>query len=712
MVAARGKAVIEVRADTSRADKQIKSSAAGITSAMRNIGLAFSGYMVANFFRDASKAARVFEDDLANINSLLEKSHPLYGQFREDLLKLKQAIPVLELHDLSMGFYESISAGIDATNALEATTTMAYAAAGGQAELSTVVKGTTTLMNAYKMSTDDAMKATDIGLSTVRAAKLHYDEYAQGISMVASTAAVAGVSVTDLHAAIAVAARVQEPEQAFTGLNMAITSLYRRKPELAAMGIEVTTFADTMRQLHERKMTVGEWAEVMPDIRGSRTLMAIDLQFEDFIDTLKDFEDVSGTTMEMFATRTEEAGFKMAGFAATVEAAKIAIGQDLNVVLAENITLLDAFSDGLGEMNPELAKVVDWFSIWDFTIFGMISHWQEMTEMGGRFTEWAIESIPTFERAARGIKQMALWMGKVPGFGGFKKLEGADRRRAGRAMWAETAGAWGAGDVMPGGEPPPKPPPEKPKGKGKAGEIPTADLSVWEESRARRVAAEEKRVIYDERVARQDEEARATERAEKQHKEDLERIQELGEQYAEFADPSRYIIEGLKSGDMASAMQDFAISLGTKVSEELLHALFMKGLMAILNVASGGAATPMTMMGPFGKGGVVRAAQGLVGTFPPRPGGYMMPFGNKMVNFAEAGQPEVAAFLPPGRTGQDIILNKLMPMFNLTPTIEANVETRPVNNITLNVTNADRHNIGAHNAATSGKVNKAVSVRE
>ena len=618
---ATGKAIIEVRADTSRADKQIKSSAAGITSAMRTIGVAFSGYMVANFFRDASKAARDFEDDLANINSLLDKSHPKYGQFRDDLLKLKQAVPVLELHDLSMGLYESISAGVDAADAMEATTTMAYAAAGGQAELSTVVKGTTTLMNAYKMSTDDAMEATDIGLSTVRAAKLHYDEYSQGISMVASTAAVAGVSVKDLHAAIAVAARVQEPEQAFTGLNMAITSLYRRKSELAELGIEVTTFADTMRQLHERQMTTEEWSKVMPDIRGSRTLMALDLQYEEFVETLETFDDVSGTTMEMFGTRTEEAGFKMAAMAARVEDAKIAIGQDLNVALAENITLLDAFSERLTEIHPELGAVIDKFDIWDLTLLGMTSHWGKAMAAGDKFGDWLKEHMPGLDRAAAGYERIANAMSRIPGLGHLRKKGEAPLA----GMWGETVGAWGAG-VMPGMEPPPGPePPSKkpPKGKGGVGEEYAGpkgalyDLEVYEAQSKRRADFDTKE--YEMREKRREE-------AEEEQEEAMERLQEQAEFLASYIDPSSYIIAGLKSGEMQQAIQDFAVALGTRVAEELLSKIIMSGILAILNIASGGATAPLQMA--MARGGVIKAAGGLVMDLPSRPGGWMLPFGN------------------------------------------------------------------------------------
>jgi len=201
-------------------------------------------------------------------------------------------------------------------------------------------------------------------------------------------------------------------------------------------------------------------------------------------------------------------------------------------------------------------------------------------------------------------------------------------------------------------------------------------------------------------------EARREEAREKE-KEEIEKMADL---YAGYFNISSYLVEGLKSGELKQAVEDFAVGLGTRVAEELLDKLIMMGIMAILNIATGGATTPLGM-GPMGRGGVIKAAGGLLASLPPRPGGYYIPFGNKIINFGEAG-PEVAAFLPGGRRGQDIIQRQLMPMFNIRPQLEANVEMRPKVETNVYVTDRDGHGIRYYNKVTAGKVNKAVSVRE
>ena len=251
---------------------------------------------------------------------------------------------------------------------------------------------------------------------------------------------------------------------------------------------------------------------------------------------------------------------------------------------------------------------------------------------------------------------------------------------------------------------------EKPGRPGKPAKAKKREPDPWAVSELGRLEAYEtaadRRDEFTTRGYERDEELEAQQK--ERHEKNLEQVQELAEQYRQYGDPSSYIIAGLKSGDMKAAMLDFAVNLGTRVSEELLSALFMQGLLAIL----GGGLTPLGMGPVFGRGGVRRAARGLVTELPARPGGYMIPWGNEWINAAEAGQNEIAAFLPKGRRGAEVLINQVMPMFNIKPQVDVGVETRPVNNITLNVTNADRHHIRAYNAAEAGKVNKAVNVRE
>lgn len=333
----------------SRAKTQAHGMGLNIKRALGYFGVAAGGYMVVGQLKDASGMAMQLEKDLANVNTLLGRSHPMYNRYRDDIMKLKREVPVLEMQDLTSGLYETISAGVEAEGAMEATTVMAKAAAGGFTDLGGVVKGTTTVMNAYGIAGKDAALATDYGLKTVEKGKLNYGEYAEGISMVAGTAATAKVSLKELHAAISIASRVQRPEQTFTGLRMAIASLMERKVELRKMGIEVTTLADTLRQIKEKSPTSEEWKKIMPEMRGAETLKAVVLGYEDFVDVLKEFDDVSGTTMDKFNERMRTTEAKMKTGKTVIDEYKTAIGVELNEALITAIAGQKAFNKAAGE---------------------------------------------------------------------------------------------------------------------------------------------------------------------------------------------------------------------------------------------------------------------------------------------------------------------------------------------------------------------------
>ncbi|HUU56830.1 MAG TPA: hypothetical protein VMW93_05760 [bacterium] len=198
-------------------------------------------------------------------------------------------------------------------------------------------------------------------------------------------------------------------------------------------------------------------------------------------------------------------------------------------------------------------------------------------------------------------------------------------------------------------------------------------------------------------------EVRAKHEAEREAelKKQQEEIRALAETYAEYLDPTSYIIAGLKSGEMGAAIQDFATSLGEKVAAELVHKLIVMGIMAILNIATGGATTPMQMA--MARGGVIKAQGGLT-MLPARPGGWTFPWAGKWINAAEGGRPEVLGVFPEGQRGRDLIMRELLPQFF--------PETQMVNrntfspNIDVTLRGTDPQSIGVAVRAEQGSVNR------
>jgi len=185
---------------------------------------------------------------------------------------------------------------------------------------------------------------------------------------------------------------------------------------------------------------------------------------------------------------------------------------------------------------------------------------------------------------------------------------------------------------------------------------------------------------------------------------ELQRIEALAESYVSYCDPAPYIVEGLKSGEIKQAIEDFGVALGTKAAEELVHKLIIMGIMAILQVATGGGA-PI----PMARGGVIHAQGGLA-MLSPRPGGYTFPWAGKWINAAEGGRPEVLGIFPEGQRGRDLIMRELLPQFFG----EAQMVNKNVNTFspTIELRGTDPQSIGVSIRAQDGGHNRARTQRK
>jgi len=107
------------------------------------------------------------------------------------------------------------------------------------------------------------------------------------------------------------------------------------------------------------------------------------------------------------------------------------------------------------------------------------------------------------------------------------------------------------------------------------------------------LAAAESGLAIAEIGVRHEEEREAKRKANREKEAEIEaaRIAKLkgqAEEIGQLINPTDYIIEGLKSGDMDKAIQEFAINLGETVARELISKLIMMGVMAIINAITGG----------------------------------------------------------------------------------------------------------------------------
>ena len=174
-------------------------------------------------FAEADKAA-------AAVRTLGVDAEQLQRQLLGVSNRLKGLVSQTEL---TTAAYDVASAGFtnaaDATNVLEAAS---RGAIGGLSDLGTVADATTSVLNAYGLSSDKAAKLVDGFIQTQNDGKIIVGQYAQQIGRVAPIAAAAGVGIEELNAAIsAVTAQGVPVESTFAGLRQAIAGVIKPTEE-------------------------------------------------------------------------------------------------------------------------------------------------------------------------------------------------------------------------------------------------------------------------------------------------------------------------------------------------------------------------------------------------------------------------------------------------------------------------------------------------
>jgi TP901 family phage tail tape measure protein len=174
-------------------------------------------------FAEADKAA-------AAVRTLGVDTKELKSRLGEVSNELKGLVSQTEL---TTAAYDVASAGFtDAASAANILKAATQGAVGGLSDLGTVADATTSVLNAYGLSSDKASKLVDGFIQTQNDGKIIVAQYAAQIGRVAPIAAAAGVGIEELNAAISAVTATGVPvESTFAGLRQAIASVIKPTEE-------------------------------------------------------------------------------------------------------------------------------------------------------------------------------------------------------------------------------------------------------------------------------------------------------------------------------------------------------------------------------------------------------------------------------------------------------------------------------------------------
>tara|TARA_Y100000592_G_scaffold41564_1_gene65880 strand:+ start:16432 stop:18738 length:2307 start_codon:yes stop_codon:yes gene_type:complete len=271
--------------------------------------------------------------------------------------------------------YDVASAGFNnAASASDILKAASLGAKGGLSDLNTVANATTSVLNAYGLSSDKASKLVDGFIQTQNDGKIIVAQYAAQIGRVAPTAAAAGVGIDELNAAISAVTATGVPvESTFAGIRQVIAGVIKPTSEASKrakeLGIEFSTaaikqkgFAGFLKEVIDK--TGGSEAEISQLFGSVEALTAIMPLVNDrlgkFNQALENQQNSSGAAESAFnkltdtvSGQTEALANNLGGLARVFD--KV-FGPGLKDLLTEVNAQISAFTRFIRGIDPEAIK--------------------------------------------------------------------------------------------------------------------------------------------------------------------------------------------------------------------------------------------------------------------------------------------------------------------------------------------------------------------
>ena len=262
-----------------------------------------------------------FEAQMANVSTMLDEQTMQYMPQYSKAVK-KMATEFGEgTATLSKGLYDILSASIAPAKALDVLAVSAKAAKAGLTTTAVAADAITTILNAYRMSADDAGKVSDILFATVKRGKLTFEELANSVGKVAATASVAGLSFEEVSAAIATMTRSGlNAFLATTALRSIVVSFLKpmssAKKAAKELGLEMSastlkTMGLTGVLMKLKDASAEQIAAIIPNTRGLAGFSAMVKNTADQIYDLNLMLNSAGLTQIAYEKMTKTLSFSL-----------------------------------------------------------------------------------------------------------------------------------------------------------------------------------------------------------------------------------------------------------------------------------------------------------------------------------------------------------------------------------------------------------------
>lgn len=376
---------VKLTGDTKQFDNSVSKS----TQKLEGLGDAAKALTAASAAAFAGLSAVVgtttkkfadFDNELRGVKTLLNDSsfgakglEKGFEELRSDVLKLG-AESAVSLSDLNKALFDTISAGVDAAEAIDVLSAASKLAVAGLTDVATATDGVTSALGAYGLAAEEADSVAAKFFAAQVEGKTTIEQLSSSIGLTAATAASAGISLDELLASVsAVTTAGIRTNSAFTGLKAAIANIAKPTAEAQkeAKRLNVEFSASALRAKGLEKF-LGDLTDANGFTRDSITRLFGSVeaqniifslagnQAEKFSDTVKKLGNEQNNASQFtdaFETQNASLTNQFKILSSSIDAFLVKLGAEFAPTVAKGIKLATEFIDVLTENEALLATI-------------------------------------------------------------------------------------------------------------------------------------------------------------------------------------------------------------------------------------------------------------------------------------------------------------------------------------------------------------------
>jgi TP901 family phage tail tape measure protein len=359
--------------ETSKASKAKGSLNKGLLSGVKNFAKAAAAITAViavmsrliRFITESVKAFAKFEKGIINVTTLLgERETGLFsGQLFQGGIKLSKDYG-FALNDVTKAMFDSVSAGVEAGEALGFLNEASVLAVAGATDLKSATLGLTTAINAYGLETESAADVASTLFNTQKFGVTTVEELSKAIGVVVPFAAASGVSLKELGATISVTTRTGlDAAKSVTALRAAISQMQKPAAEsrdlfikygipIGSAQLKAVGFTEAMRRLNVAfKDSPAAIEQMFGNVRGLTAIFSIAGdnadEYHDILARLEDTTESFANVQKAKNDLLDSTEMRLSRLSTSWEGFKVAFG-DTNFyknVIGQLTSLADALKD-------------------------------------------------------------------------------------------------------------------------------------------------------------------------------------------------------------------------------------------------------------------------------------------------------------------------------------------------------------------------------